>query len=102
MRACCAAAARSHAGSKRPVGNVKRLCQVLFQFCKTISFAPCIAARHRHVALGPRGAPQRAIFAAQVWRALLRISRELIRAAYGDLKTALLWPGFGTWKRRRD
>src|SRR6266581_1881893 len=36
---------------------------VLFQFCKTTSFVPCIAARHRHVALGPRGPPQRAIFA---------------------------------------
>jgi hypothetical protein len=46
------------AGRKR-----QTIVPVLFQFSKTISFVPCIAARHWHVALGPRGAPQRAIFA---------------------------------------
>ena len=45
---------------------------VLFQFCKTTSFALYIAARHRHVALGLQRRAAARHLCRRIWQALLR------------------------------
>ena len=84
MRACCAAAARTHAGSKRPVGNVKRSRQDLFQLLKTGSFLRVNSRPGQACSARAQRAAAVRHLCPRLWRALHRIGPELIPAAHED------------------